>query len=234
MHELTLNRPAADLFIEGYTLGYLESWRRSPESGAPVIENLGFVHELYSPGDNEYFRVRDGFRIHFVLSNWPDALPTLPRDVIVKIAPFVHLSGHEPLMGVLDDKQLELLSDWHKTIVRSWQHRGQELPLRTIQDVLYVLDEVVQGAEEDTGVLLDALYEHESRFTAGVHEALDRFRTHYMGIISASGDNYPSEAVYCEPYTRLLNTWEEEYGDYEELHPCIEHRYKGGGFTCIN
>lgn len=165
MYELSTNRRAEDVFIEGYVMGYLESWRASAEPGGPFIENLGHIPELYPPWHTDYFRIREGFRVHFALSVWPDTFPSVPKDILARIAPFVHLSGHESLMPLLDDKQLELLSDWHKELVRKGntgtpKHRHiPELPLRTIHDVIYVLDEVVGNVAETDDFLIDLMFE---------------------------------------------------------------------------
>lgn len=231
MYELTTGLSAAERFIDGYVLGYFDYFQTvGDEPGGPVIENVAHVAELYMPGNSDYYYVPNGFRFHLALNVWPEQLPNLPTGILDKIAPYVQNEAYQTLMSLLDDKQLELLYDWHRTIVMRGGQQRQQVPLQTLNDLLYVFDDVIIAAYRDE-IVVDTVFENEAAFHMDVMNALERNRLHRLDVNTSSAEG--NEAVYCVPYSSLIDTWDREYGEIEEFHPRVHHAYKGGGFTCM-
>ena len=233
MHELTKGRPLPELFLYGHALRYFDYFSViEDEAGAPVIENLAHIGMIFPPEHPNYHFMDEAFKFHFILSYWPDSLPTLPPDILVRLAPFIRSEGHRSLMSLLDDKQLELLSDWQRTIVAKGGPRRQEVPLQTLHDLLYVFDEVARTFHPVEEVL-DWLFEHQATFFYGVEETLRTLRLHHLSITTHEGEPEVDEAVYCARYTELLDECMRSW-DLEELRAHVENAYKGGGFSCMS
>ena len=232
MYELTTGKSDTERFIDGYVTGYFESFDTiGDEPGGPVIENLAVVGELYIPGSNEYYYVPNAFRFHFALGVWPDTLPPLPAGVLAKIAPHVQNHTHRTLMSLLDDKQLELLYDWHRTVVAKGGQRRQQVPLRTLGDLLFVYDDVITTAYRDE-ILVDSVYENEVAFHQNVSTSIEQFRLHHLAVTTQMDGENVMEAIYLAGYTELIDKWTTEYGELEDFNPRVHHAYKGGGFSC--
>lgn len=232
MYELTTGKSDTERFIDGYVTGYFESFDTiGDEPGGPVIENLAVAGELYMPWTNEYYYVPNAFRFHFALRVWPDTLPPLPAGVLAKVSPHVQNHSHRTLMSLLDDKQLELLYDWHRTVVAKGGQQRQQVPLRTLGDLLFVFDDVIVNAYQDD-LLVDSVFENEFVFHQDVSTSIEQQRLHHLEVTTQMDGEVMTEALYCVGYTRLIDEWVDGHGELGDLAPKVHHAYKGGGFSC--
>lgn len=228
MYEVTTGRTSEALFLYHYALGYFDYFSVLEEATAPVIENIGAVPAPDPPTHPYYEYVSPAFRLYLALTMWPSALPRLPDDILVRIAPFVKAEGHRSLMSLLRDKQLELVYEWQREVVANGGPRQQEVPLRTLHDLLYVFDEVLRNFYT-VDELIDPLFEAWAAFKYGIEDVLDAIRLHYLDLTTLE-DGEGEEAVYCDRYDRLLDEWEKMSCEAE---PSVRHAYKGGGFSCM-